>query len=66
MSVTANIEAIEIMRRFRRIRDRGGHAAIEFNAGELALICADPDERGTVSATYKQSRGPGWVRLMEC
>jgi|GEM_PF-4481359 len=53
---------------FDAIKARGGHAAIDFKDGELALICTrpTPDTSDWGRGAVPQSYGDGWVRLVQC
>lgn len=68
MFITSAQKASEIAEQFRAIQARGGHAAIDFCNGELALVCTQPQPnlaswgRGAVPHPYADN----WVRLCEC
>lgn len=66
--ITITRTARALKAQFEAIRARGGHAAIDFRDGEIALRCTQPTSdpetwgRGAVPQTYNDD----WVRLVEC
>lgn len=66
--VTPSKIALHLKLIFDAIQARGGHAAIDFKDGELALQCTkpSPDTETWGRGAVPQAFTDGWVRLAEC
>ena len=65
---TTSAQAQSLKHLFDKIKERGGHAALDFKDGELTLQCTkpskDPDSWG--KGSVGQPFGDDWIRLAQC
>lgn len=65
---TTSKQAQSLVFQFQAIRERGGHAAIDFRDGEIMLTCTKPssDPATWGAGAVPQAYTGAWVRLVEC
>lgn len=61
-------DALSVMNAFEQIKKRGGHAAIDFDSGQLLLMCTKPnlDDKSIWGCGAPPVPHPKAVRIVEC